>query len=372
MLTAKRFYRPELDLLRFGAFLIIFVHHSFPIPAGSGLANRLLETVKEGSALGVPLFFFLSAYLITELLLREKEKTGAISLKSFYIRRVLRIWPLYFGALALTVAISLFSSTTSIRHVSPEAILAFLFFRGNWWFGMGKPDLLYFGVLWSITVEEQFYLILPLLARSVSKRTLAYTSGAIWLAAQGFTWYAAAVWGMGSRYLRTNSMTVFQYFALGILACLFLDHAIPQRTKAYRSLMGIAGVFLFYWGEWLFRVIAIPGREIPSHVLAEFSINAVGVSMIFFAILGVRLGSVGGALAHLGRLSYGLYVFHFAIAFTVRQLAVGMGIHRNLVLLDWGISLPLTIGAAQLSYLYFESPFLRLKERFEVIKSRDV
>src|SRR5580704_18886297 len=88
--TNASFYRPELDVLRFVAFLLVFFYHSVTV------ANGIFDSFRIAGALGVCLFFLLSSYLITELLEREKSQSGDIHLRAFYIRRGLRIWPLYF------------------------------------------------------------------------------------------------------------------------------------------------------------------------------------------------------------------------------------------------------------------------------------
>src|SRR5262245_16460518 len=100
----ERFYRSELEVLRFTGFLMVFAAHSAPDPKawerlGEPLAT-LLRGIGETGAYGVDLFFALSAYLITSLLLREEERTGEIDAWRFYGRRALRIWPLYFACLA--------------------------------------------------------------------------------------------------------------------------------------------------------------------------------------------------------------------------------------------------------------------------------
>jgi len=92
--TAGRFYRPELDIVRFLAFFLVFIHHVF------GFQTPLSRTVGGIGALGMCLFFFLSSYLITELLQREKRTTGRVHLRAFYIRRALRSgahWEGFFG-----------------------------------------------------------------------------------------------------------------------------------------------------------------------------------------------------------------------------------------------------------------------------------
>ncbi|MEO6924557.1 MAG: acyltransferase family protein, partial [Bryocella sp.] len=98
--TTPRFYRPELDVIRFLAFLCVFWHHG---TAHTGESFR--SDVGWACGFGLCLFFTLSAYLITTLLLRERVKTGSVNLRQFYIRRMLRIWPLYFTALFMGMLI---------------------------------------------------------------------------------------------------------------------------------------------------------------------------------------------------------------------------------------------------------------------------
>src|SRR5215218_7670570 len=132
-----RFYHPELDLLRFFAFLAVFMHHALPRDAayytGAGVppaVTQWLLTAKEAGSFGLDLFFALSAYLITELLLREHASQGSFSISAFYIRRALRIWPLYFIFLALTVLVvpTIFPKDS----FGPIYIVSFTLFVGNW------------------------------------------------------------------------------------------------------------------------------------------------------------------------------------------------------------------------------------------------
>jgi peptidoglycan/LPS O-acetylase OafA/YrhL len=170
--TTARFYHPELDALRFFAFLMVFLHHAFPhqpefwtkLGVPSVLATALAGIGATG-AFGVSLFFVLSAYLITELLLREKEQVGSLDVKSFYVRRILRIWPLYFFFLALAVALQW---VVPGQHMGWRAGLAFSALAGNWYIVfIGFPSSVIFP-LWSVSIEEQFYLTWPLVVRRAS------------------------------------------------------------------------------------------------------------------------------------------------------------------------------------------------------------
>src|ERR1700761_1323002 len=106
--AAGSFYRPGLDIVRFVAFLLVFVAH--------GLLGSIQKTTQTGAIarageFGVCVFFFLSSYLITELLLREKGVTGTVRVRAFYARRVLRIWPLYFAMIAAGWIVGLVSAS---------------------------------------------------------------------------------------------------------------------------------------------------------------------------------------------------------------------------------------------------------------------
>src|SRR3981081_108514 len=98
--ASERYYRPELDVLRFFAFLSVFLFHGLPsvvVANHTGWSRRaatIAADFKSAGRFGVCLFFVLSSFLITELLMRERCSTGTVHIKAFYVRRILRIWPL--------------------------------------------------------------------------------------------------------------------------------------------------------------------------------------------------------------------------------------------------------------------------------------
>jgi peptidoglycan/LPS O-acetylase OafA/YrhL len=173
----ERFYRPELDALRFFAFLGVFVFHAAPRTmdfynaAGypHWLSNVLIPAFGAG-AYGVDLFFALSAYLITSLLLRERAATGAVDLRGFYLRRILRIWPLYlcFVAFAAVAAKVLPWQNLPMRYVVGYSLLA-----GNWVYAFYGLPASFATPLWTVSIEEQFYLAWPLALRKASLRIMA-------------------------------------------------------------------------------------------------------------------------------------------------------------------------------------------------------
>ena len=164
-----RFYRPELDILRLGAFLLVFLDHALPHAGADYLAAgvpkhaaSLLAGLARAGALGVDLFFALSAYLITELLLRERRSLGVIDIRAFYIRRILRIWPLYYFTLLILIPAM---SMLPAERMPWRDLLAFAFFGGNWACAAWGYPPRSFSLLWSVSIEEQFYLAWPWLVR---------------------------------------------------------------------------------------------------------------------------------------------------------------------------------------------------------------
>jgi peptidoglycan/LPS O-acetylase OafA/YrhL len=146
----RRFYLPELDSLRFFAFFSVFCHH---------LARELgiFAIIPYIGIFGVDLFFTLSAYLITELLIREKEQFGILDVQAFYVRRILRIWPLYFAFLSVSF---IFLTIYPIIQTPPAYLAFFAIFLGNFALGgWSNPpaNSLAINTLWSVSVEEQFY-----------------------------------------------------------------------------------------------------------------------------------------------------------------------------------------------------------------------
>jgi peptidoglycan/LPS O-acetylase OafA/YrhL len=173
----ERFYVPELDGLRFLAFFGVFVHHALsgdatwwaskglPAPAAS-----LVGASMRAGAYGVDLFFVLSAFLITELLLREFDLSSRVNAKAFLVRRALRIWPLFFFFLALSAVVDRF--VLDRPGMSVIYIAAFVGFLGNWACGFWGYPASVAAPLWSVSVEEQFYLLWPFVVAALGARRL--------------------------------------------------------------------------------------------------------------------------------------------------------------------------------------------------------
>ncbi len=360
------YYQPGLDALRWVAFLLVFTFHVLPKTLGPSIS--FMGALQEAGSAGVCIFFTLSAFLITELLLREQEASGTVNMKAFYIRRMLRIWPLYFLVLFLGVLVPFF------YHPFPSAlpvVLPYLGMVGNWvlvFQGETKNTLL--APLWSISVEEQFYLVWPTLFMFWGKRGIIVASFVIFPVA----WTLDAILptrGGSSGGLWCNSFSQFQFFALGGLLALITHGRLIGITNAKRSaLVTISAVCLLLAATPCHFNQFTSLR--PSHVLIGYLLVDVACVLLILATLGVGRSQLWSPFAYLGKISYGLYIFHMFIVGLIAHLAKRYGLLPQswTTSLTWLIALAIVIPLAALSYRVWERPFLKLKDRFAIVKSR--
>jgi peptidoglycan/LPS O-acetylase OafA/YrhL len=364
----RRFYQPELDGLRFYAFLGVFVYHTLPerpafyrslhLPLPS-----LWAAVAKSGASGVDLFFALSAFLITSLLLRERQQTGGLSLRLFYLRRILRIWPLYFAVLAVAV---LLAHTIPGQSLPWYYLIGYLLFVGNWInAAFGHPTSVC-GPLWTVSIEEQFYLVWPALMKMLGRRGMIVAAVVTFLIAT-LSQIGVALAGLSAGYIYYGSISRSGSLALGILLALFADR-LPGLTRGVRGLLLAAG--LTGWiasSAWL---IDQPGPVDMRAVLGRL-VASLGATAILYACLGSRSRLVRSDwVVRLGKISYGLYMLHF----------IGLLFMLDLLHPRWGwqllatkaLGLVMTVLLASASYRWVESPFLRWKDRFATVLSRPV
>ena len=373
----NQFYRPELDALRFFAFLSVFFFHWMDYVPVDPVKEPFLHTICTIGAFGVPLFFLLSSFLITELLLRELQKTNKIQILSFYKRRILRIWPLYFLVLLILFILGKFLPDISTNH--PTAWLAFVFFAGNWYIFKHGWIAGPIDPLWSIAVEEQFYLAIPLLIRWGGKRVLLALSILLLLISVGVNIYYARLTYQGESGQWLNSWFQFQFFAAGALLTLTLNGKIPDCSLALRILLFAAGLIIWYWAVALTGVKSYDGHPTISGALIGWTMVLTGTVLFCLAFLGLKANLVPTWLVYLGRISFGLYMFHSTVFHFVFQVFKSSWQNKlssfhlsapTLSIIGTLLVLTITIALAAISYRFFERPFLRLKEKLAIIPSR--
>lgn len=376
--SSPRYYRPELDVLRFIAFMFVFITHRNDLAPIDSRAHPWFHAFTMTGVYGVPVFFFLSAFLITELLERERDLTGRIDARAFYVRRILRIWPLY---------VLIFFGLVFLNHFvpgagadSPAKWLCFMLFAGNWYITFNGWIEYPVNPMWSLSVEEQFYIAIPFLAM-LGRRTMIGVNLVVLAVAYGVIVHYARGFPPGGAFSGqwTNSFVQFQFFAGGMLLALALRGRRPDWRIAIR-----AGLFALAIGLWLAAYIfcGIKADWPTSTVLqslAGWPLVLAGATLMLVSLLGTPRRFLPAPLIYLGRISYGLYLTHIFFYWlvydkfrpTLAQLTESAGIGEWRDNIGQLIAFAATVLCASLLYRFYETPFLRLKRRFTLVPSRD-
>ncbi len=353
-------YRGGLDALRFVAFFLVFLHHTIertPV-FGRPFLTPIQTVIANGAGFGLQLFFTLSAFLICDLLLREREQCGKIRVVAFYKRRALRIWPLYVFALAIGAT---WAWTTHTQYWI--FLFSCLMFIGNWYCYVASYPSNPVAPIWSISIEEQFYFLFPVVIARASKRTLYAVCALMILVANCFLGFYGANGYWTEVMPWTNTFVEFEMFAVGILLALLLNHRSPQISWTIRLCLFVITGMAWSIAVYVCRAKVEIGSTSAAGYICGYGLIAAGCAAMFLAFVGLK--SVPSWLSYLGRISYGLYVYHLLVVKWV-------GASR----LIWPIRIPLELAAvivlASLSYQWIERPFLRMKKRFEVIHARPI
>jgi peptidoglycan/LPS O-acetylase OafA/YrhL len=369
-----RFYRPELDVVRFLAFLLVFIHHVLP-PLYDPRITHLLKgfaptffILHDVFRYGLSLFFTLSAYLICELLIRERDTAGSVEVKQFYIRRILRIWPLYYFGLALGVA----ASFGPDGHASDVARIGwFAIFLGAWNTAFHGYVTNPVRPLWSISVEEQFYVFAPWVVKYFNRKALYGFCAALLLLSNACLFYLGKASASDPR-IWTDSLVQFECFAAGILLCIVLQHRLPAFAAWHRLLLVVGCCSCWLCASYL-TLAHFSALDSTSswQVMCAYALIALGSAFIIAAFLGIHSKHVPAWAVYLGRISFGLYVYHeFAIYVSATLLGHYVSFSSPIYYLKAVLAVGLTFFAAALSYRYLETPFLKMKKRHSVVESQ--
>jgi peptidoglycan/LPS O-acetylase OafA/YrhL len=316
-------------------------------------------------------FFIISGFLITQLLLRERDLNGTVDLKAFYVRRLLRIWPLYFFIIGIAYLPSAFDRSQASGWLD---LLSFLFFAGNWGPVLGHwPHAVILVPLWSVSFEEQYYLLWPLVMRRASRKFICGTAiGLLGVAAlarlillsQHAT--ASALW--------FNSFVRVDSIACGILLALTFHRREPPLLGIPKRLM----LLLLGGSAWVviakFCGLLDPVPTLAGGMIGYPLMSLAGVA-IFLAFFGVaREGASflkNSGLVYLGNIAYGLYAYHYLGWQISRRVFAPYYTHRHNYSYTLSVlfSLVLTFLMAAASFKWLETPFLRLKQRFTHVPS---
>jgi peptidoglycan/LPS O-acetylase OafA/YrhL len=369
--TAFRFgHEPALDGLRSVAVLVVMIGHLSLIGAGADLSHLGSSgpgPCLRGGFLGVDIFFVLSGFLITTLLVKEHQRTGHISLRAFYQRRVLRLLPAFVVLLAVCSCYVLAQRCAAETRPVTRGIVFGLGCNVNnycWIKGCHAGMLTH---LWSLGVEEQFYCLWPvllcvLLRRPVRRRWILL---AVVLAITGSGLLRLAFWHSGLRHgklLAMNSLpTRVDNLLMGaLLALLACWGGLP------RSLPGRALTWAVAWGGAALLASLLWSSDAGPRA---YSLTGLAATLVLGGLISgqpplLRRALAAWPLAWVGRISYSLYLWHvpvFCLGPALLSLSLGRGYES--VRLGWQTWFAFSILLAALSYYLVERPFLRWKAR---------
>lgn len=348
---------PNLDSVRAVAALVVVFSHIELQKQEFGLAN-IRPVIKNFGSIGVTIFFVLSGFLITYLLFQEHSSKGKIKITSFYFRRILRIWPLYFVVL-------LFGVFIYPGNVDTAAVWLSVFFLPNIAFMLGKlPGLI--DPIWSLGVEEQFYLFHPHIFRMGRLKTIFNTLIGIFVFFYVLKFCASKLhWEIVSKIMYKAR---FDCMMLGGIFSMWIVNN-QKGDRYFKTLFSPvllfskpvqAVLFIFYLSYLVFATIN--QSFYSDQFLSIITACAIGnLALNPNCIISIQ----NKFLTFVGKISFGLYLLHkFPVEGMIR-LSNAWGI-ENLVFQNVFIyvtSFTLALLIAYLSFHYYEAYFLKLKDK---------
>ena len=345
-------YLPALDGMRAISIMLVFISHMV-YSSGIYLGNFI------PGGFGVTIFFYISGFLITRLLLEEASHRKTISLKMFYIRRVLRLYP---PLLVMLLLITLY--LLIVKHFIPyKELLAALFYYENYYLILFSPKVFYYGILWSLAIEEHFYLFYPLLFLIFIKKPKQFIVVIVILLIVSLL----ARFAIASKY-NANHFSYDSTFGLshyrfdsilyGCLSALLINSRFADKFKAITSNkiifgLAIAGILfsLTYRNEYF--------RQTARYSLQGLSLLVVVTAIIYsytYSALNKILSS--RYMVTLGKWSYSIYLFHAVVIIFLDDLPTKNKLVYVVLYLVGSLSLSI------LSYYYVEQPFFKLRKKF--------
>lgn len=350
-----RHYFPGLNTIRLWAAICVILHHvisfSGAYPFTANIDHWISFFILSGNQ-AVSLFMVLSGFLITYILLTEKQQSGTIQVKNFYIRRALRIQPLYILIIVLTLLIPAVSKPDAAGLLSLVLISPHLTILLGGWLGAARH-------LWSIGVEEWFYLALPPLLKRINVVVLAWLVILIMFVLALL--YPDALAGVepGSPTVEFLKSIRFESMAIGAL-----------------------GAWLYSTNHWLLRwvyALEIPALllmlfvvviDIPQMFLFNFLFSWVCIVFILNVATNPKrhLSLEHPTLSKLGAVTYGVYMYHSIVTYVLSAALMRFGIQGTWADVSLYIgAVVITIGVALVSYHMFEKRFLTQREAKPVL-----
>lgn len=356
----SKVYFENFDALRFVAAFMVLCYHAVswlkpPDTVAGSIARIVLSLDGSAGDAGVNFFFVLSGFLISYLLFAEQATYRKVSIRHFYIRRILRIWPLYF--LTLLIGFVIYPMVAKDFHEQANALLYSLFLANfdNMYGGWPQTGIL--GVQWSVSVEEQFYLVWPIIFVLFSRgKGFPIVCGALIIGASVFALSGG---------LRYHPVSCMRELAVGALAA-WVSFFHPDMLRKLFGRVSARVTFLIYASGLALMVahyqlkIHFPFFEHVGLLLQTLLFVFVILEQTFSPNSFLKFGRFH-FLSRLGKASYGIYLLHmiaiYAVMYTNERLPMSIWIKLPAAIV-------LTLALSEISYHFFEKYFLSLKEKF--------
>ncbi len=354
----NKLYYPQLDAIRGLSFLAVFFYHAYSPNSLNGFALFLFHKLD----LSIDVFFTLSSFLITWLGLAEIKSKGNFSFKNYFIRRALRIWPLYYILLLFSfIILPLAASYLGIKITLPPATY-YIFFIANF-YNEGQVYFLQF--LWTLSVEEQFYILWGLCLWGL-KQHLILCLLLLMLISIVFNIYAINTYK--AHYF--NTLTYLFDFGIGALSATLLFNQFEKCKNLFTNKSFIS-ILLFYISPWILFLISYLATSQNTGITNDY-INLLVryLFILFIALLIVEQMTNAKTLVKLnkakfliytGKISYGLYCFH-GIVLTFGGYVLQKNNVTLFTLTTALLFLVITYCLSSISYYFIEKPFLKLKD----------
>ena len=289
------------------------------------------------------------------------------------MRRVLRIWPLFYFCVAFGFIVFPFVKKIAgeIPNESANPIY-YLFFINNFDFIKGLPDSSVLGVLWSVAIEEQFYLFWPVILAFISARFIPFVFFTIIFQSVIFRFL-----NYDPILMEHHTLSCINDMAIGGLGA----YAVFSSTAFVKRIQNLNRIWiLVLYGVVLF--VFFTRKSVIQTSAVSAAVERVFVAFLFLLVILEQNYSNNSLFklsnfkwaTYFGKRTYGLYCLHFIGILTVTQLTKMLGLNTavwHVLILDTFFSLLLTLLIAEISYRYFETPFLKLKERFSFMRSEN-
>jgi len=362
-----------LDGLRGVAILAVMLHHfEYLLPPGNIVGTAVKYLFYAGWT-GVDLFFVLSGFLISGILIDTREAENYFS--SFYARRILRIFPLYYTVLTTLVILAhiMYRPEFDRFMAKPSDQIYYFFYLNNWWILIKDTwHANIIGHFWSLAVEEQFYLLWPACLWLIPKPWLFRVAVGGCIAASLLRIALVFAYGPSHAIGQNTFARMDTLLAGAACAVIVRDRSMAARVKSWLKPIMILTVLGFF----SIQLFADQSRESgPYMQTIGFSLIAAGCSAL---LLHIFLGQcefspeqrlfTTATLKAMGKYSYGIYVFHVPILMAVTVFfgkVLRLGINPWTSIAVFLALIALSFLTAELSYNLFEVRFLRLKNRFE-------